>query len=85
MYSSTRPLNSALDGGEWSASNPGRFTAGERVPGTHWIGGWTGPRAHMDAVVRRKSPRSFRESNSSCLVRSLATVLTELFWIWELQ
>jgi hypothetical protein len=22
-----------------------RFTPGERVPGTHWIGGWVGPRS----------------------------------------
>jgi len=29
-----------LDGGEWSASRPGRFTPKERTPGTHWIGGW---------------------------------------------
>jgi hypothetical protein len=45
MYSSTHSLTSALDGGEWSASRPGRFTPRERVPGTHWIGGWLGPRA----------------------------------------
>jgi hypothetical protein len=30
-------LTSALAGGEWSASRPGRFTPGERVPGIHWI------------------------------------------------
>jgi hypothetical protein len=28
-YSSTYSLNSALDGGEWSASRPGRFTPGK--------------------------------------------------------
>jgi hypothetical protein len=33
-------LNSALVGGEWSASSPGRFTPGERAPSIHWIGGW---------------------------------------------
>jgi hypothetical protein len=38
-YSSTHSLTSALDGGEWSASCPGRFTPRERTPGTHWIGG----------------------------------------------
>jgi hypothetical protein len=38
-------LTSALVGGEWSASRPGNFTPGERVPGTHWIGGWVDPRA----------------------------------------
>jgi hypothetical protein len=24
--------------------------------GTHWIGGWVGPRADLDAVVKRKIP-----------------------------
>jgi hypothetical protein len=51
MYSSTHSLTSALDGGEWSASRPGRFTPTERAPGTHWIGGWVGPRAILDASV----------------------------------
>jgi len=41
-------LTSELDGGEWSASRPGRFTLRVRVPGTHWIGGWVGPRAAVD-------------------------------------
>jgi hypothetical protein len=31
-----------------------RFTPGERIPGTHWIGGWVGPRAGLDAEARRK-------------------------------
>jgi hypothetical protein len=36
---------------------------GERAPDTHWIEGWLGPRAVLDAVVKRTilSPR--RESN----------------------
>ena len=29
MYSSTLPSTSALDGGGWSTSHPGRFTPGE--------------------------------------------------------
>jgi hypothetical protein len=33
-------LTSALVGGEWSTSRSGRFTPGERAPGTHSIGGW---------------------------------------------
>jgi hypothetical protein len=53
---STHSLTSALDGGEWSASRPGRFTPRERAPDTHWIGGWTDPRDVLDAVVRRKFP-----------------------------
>jgi len=31
-------LISELDGGECSASCPGRFTPRERALGTHWIG-----------------------------------------------
>jgi hypothetical protein len=45
-------LISALDGDEWSASLPGRFTPRERAPGTNWIGGWVGSRAVLDAVVK---------------------------------
>jgi len=40
-------LTSSLVGGEWSASRPGHFTPRERAPGTHWIGGWMGPRAGL--------------------------------------
>jgi hypothetical protein len=47
-------LISALTGGEWSASCSGRFTPGERAPGTHWIGGWVVPRASLDDVEKRK-------------------------------
>jgi hypothetical protein len=43
-------LTSALVGGEWSASRPGRFTTGERAPSTHWIGGWVGPRVGLDRL-----------------------------------
>jgi hypothetical protein len=42
-------LTSALVGGEWSASRLGRFT-----PGTHWIGGFVGPRASLDDVEKWK-------------------------------
>jgi hypothetical protein len=45
-------LTSALDGGEWSASRPGRFTPREKAPDTPWIGGWMGPRAVLDEVVK---------------------------------
>jgi hypothetical protein len=56
-------LDLVLDGGEWSASRPGRFTPRERSPSTHWIGGWMGPRVALDTVVKRKIPSSLRESN----------------------
>jgi hypothetical protein len=62
-YSSSHSLTSALDGDEWSASLSGSFTPRETSPGTHWIGGWVGPRAVLDAVVKRKFPSPRRESN----------------------
>jgi hypothetical protein len=40
-------LISALVGGEWLASRSGHFTPGEIAPGTHWIGGWVGPRTAL--------------------------------------
>jgi hypothetical protein len=43
-------LTSALDGSEWSASCPGRFTPGERAPGTHRVGGWVGLKAGLSCV-----------------------------------
>jgi hypothetical protein len=47
-------LTSAIFGDEWSASGPGRFTSGERAPGTDCIGGWVDPRAGLDEVEKRK-------------------------------
>jgi hypothetical protein len=46
-------LTSALAGGEWLDSRPGRFTPGERAPDTHWIGGWVDPRAGLGDVEKR--------------------------------
>jgi hypothetical protein len=56
-------VTSALDGGERSASHPCRFTTREKAPGTHWIGGWMGPRTVLDTVVKRKISIPRRESN----------------------
>jgi hypothetical protein len=47
-------FTSALDGGEWSASRPCRFTPREEPLGT---------RADLDEVVRRKIPSPYRDSN----------------------
>jgi hypothetical protein len=47
-------VTSELDGGEWSASRPGRFTPWERAPDTHWIEGRVGPRTDLDVVEKRK-------------------------------
>jgi hypothetical protein len=56
---STHSSTSTQDGGEWSVSCPSCFTPRERAPGTNWIGGWVGPRAILDALVKRRisSPR----------------------------
>jgi hypothetical protein len=45
-------LTLALAGREWLASRPARFTAGERAPNTHWMGGWVDPRVGLDDVER---------------------------------
>jgi len=47
----------ALNGVEWSASCPGYCTHRERGSGTHWLGGWVGPRAVLDMVVE-SNPRT---------------------------
>jgi hypothetical protein len=47
---------SALEVDKWSASRPGRFTPGERAPGTHWVGSWVGPKASLETVEKRKIP-----------------------------
>jgi hypothetical protein len=46
-------LTSVLDGGEWSASHPCRFTLKEIASGTNWIGR-AGPRGSLDTVEKRK-------------------------------
>jgi hypothetical protein len=51
---------SALLGGEWSASRPGRFTPGEKVPGTHWIGGCVLPRTGLDDAEKILAPTETR-------------------------
>jgi hypothetical protein len=58
-------LHSALDGAEWSAP-PGKS------PGTHYTGGWMGPRDGLDAAIRRKIPSTCRDSNPDNPARSPA-------------
>jgi hypothetical protein len=57
-------LTSALDGGELSASQPGRFTPGEWAPDTHWIRARVSPKAG--------SWEKSRESNTGNLARRYA-------------
>jgi hypothetical protein len=56
-------LTSTLYEGEWSASRPGHFIPRVRTLGTHWIGGWAGPRKGLDAMVNREIPSPSQDSN----------------------
>jgi hypothetical protein len=48
----------------WVVSfTPRLFYPRERAPGTHWIGGWVGPRAGPDMVLKWKTPSPCRESD----------------------
>jgi hypothetical protein len=70
-------LTSALAGSEWSTSCPGRCTAGERAPGTHWIGGWVDPRAGLDDVENRNT-LPYRNSNPDLsVVQPIASRYTD--------
>jgi hypothetical protein len=42
----------------------------ERVPGTHCIGGWVGPKASLDAVVKGKIPSHYWDLNPCYSVHS---------------
>jgi hypothetical protein len=52
-----------------------RFTARQRTPGTHWTGGWVGPRAGLDGETRRIILCLCRGSNPGRPVRSQTQTL----------
>jgi len=54
----------------------------ERAPSTYYIGGWVGPEAGLDMVVKRKSPSPSQDSNPGCPACRLVTTLTELFCLF---
>jgi hypothetical protein len=50
---------------KWMASfTPRPLHPQGNTPGTHWIGAWVDPRASLEAVVRRKIPRPYRNSKA---------------------
>jgi hypothetical protein len=54
----------------------GHFTPRKRA---HWIGGWVGPRAVLDAVVKRKIPSLRRESRKKLeIIKNIAVVAATL-------
>jgi len=56
--------------GEWSASCPGHFTSGEGAPVTHWIGGWVGRRAGLNAE-KFPAPTGNRTPKPRSLLREI--------------
>jgi hypothetical protein len=50
-----RFLTSALDGGEWAASRPGRFILWERTHGIYQIGGWVDHRTGSEFMEKSLS------------------------------
>jgi hypothetical protein len=68
-------LTSALDGGEWSVSRPGRFT-----PEELWLtGGWVGPRDDLHVVDKRKTLVPDKNLTPDRAARSLVSTQTVLF------
>jgi hypothetical protein len=56
---------------------PAALHAGERASGTHWMGGWVGPRTDLDAMekIRKFHYCPCRELNPGRPARGLVTVL----------
>jgi hypothetical protein len=70
-------LTSALRRGEWPAWHSIATLPWGKSPGTHWTGGWVGPRASLDAVEKRKI--SCHARNQIPVIKPVAiTILTEL-------
>jgi hypothetical protein len=64
-------LTLAIDWAEWATLRSDRFISGEEAPGTHWTGGWVGPRVGQDAVAKIQISIPCRESNTGPPTSSL--------------
>jgi ribosome modulation factor len=55
----------SVPGPTWRSEENSPFTPEKRkrAPGTHWIGGWVGPRADLESVLKTKISCPCRESN----------------------
>jgi hypothetical protein len=57
-------LTSALDWVQWSPSRSSRFTTGKRALASHWMKGWVGTTAGLDAVENGQVFCPHRESKN---------------------
>jgi hypothetical protein len=51
---------------------PVALPPGKGAPVTHWIGGWVGSRADLDAMAKRKSPIIAPTGNRTPVIRPIA-------------
>jgi hypothetical protein len=70
-------LTSALDGGEWPASQIGCFFPEKGAFSTHSIGGWVGLRTYLGAMGKYYLPLQGIEPRFTVHV----SIPTELFWL----
>jgi hypothetical protein len=51
---------------------PAALPPGKEPPDNHWIGGWVGPRAGLDAVAKRKNPVIASAGNLTLVFKPIA-------------
>jgi hypothetical protein len=61
------------------------FSAAERAIGTHWIGGWVGPRTDLDDVEKRKSCPHQNSNSDPSAFQPVASRYTDLSSAVSLQ
>jgi len=51
---------------------------GKEPPSIHWIGGWVGPRASLDAMTKRQNPTIVTAGNWMPVIQPTAS---SLYWL----
>jgi hypothetical protein len=80
----SRILKLALDGSGLSGSRSGYFTARERTPFGHCIGGWVGNRASLNILATREILIAARNLNPGRPIRIPVTTLTQKLTLAQL-
>jgi hypothetical protein len=80
-------LTSTVDGGKWTILRPPATSSGGKHPNTHYRGEWVGARAGLDALKKRKTSCTGRESHCGrlCPPRNLVPLRTELQALAKLE